>query len=500
MKRFYLTLLVAFAITVSAEAEVWETQIEQSVGEDGAYAQFKLWIPPGSHPDRLIALTWGGNQCSLDLVNDAEWRNFAKSTGAGLLTCFYAPQSSSNHWDHATEGSGQALLDALQTLAQMSGEAQLAKARLYMVGDSQGGQFSFSFAGWKPDRVLGFVSVKGGRHVSSAVESAARVPGLFFAGELDAPYRIRNIEQTFLLGRDQGAPWCLAIDKQGNHQPDPCAPLLRAFLRDLSSAPKTAAPASTEKVEHRDINPSSLSWFPSSRFKSDWAAFELGKLVSSVPNLSFETKIPASDGTTAPTSCNLGSINSGEKSKTVNLKVLPGVSSRWDGITILDRPYLADAAATNVAATPTSVSFKLYTEGLPLGRFSGVIPLRFVKKGKPILGGLNVSVTATVVGDVAAYPAFIYLQPVPSRNTSSVKIEILSKSNEMVRLLSYEIPRGVSLISESKSGNPLALTLLFSRDENDSTATENGMIWLHLETNKRWIIRLPYFEASEPPS
>ena len=495
MRQFRLFLLIAFALTLPAGADVYETQVEQSIGEDGAYAQFKLWVSPGSHPDRLIALTWGSNQCSLDVVNDPGWQEVAKNTRTGLLACFFEPQTTTNRWDRAGEGSGQALLNALPALAQMSGEPQLANARLYMVGDSQGGQFSFSFSGWKPDRVLGFVSIKGGRHEASSIEAAAKVPGLFFVGAHDIPFRIANIQQTFAKGREMGAPWCLAIDNLGKHEPAPCAPLLRTFLQELSSYQKTVIPAfKVEPDLHQDLNLSSRSWFPSTIFKNEWATFGSGKLDSSTPDLSFDSKMPAIAATGLPSSCDLGALTSGEKSQLITIKVNVRAPSTWDSVMILDRTYLSQGKAVNLSSEFHSVSFKLNTEGLPLGHFSGVVPLRFVSQGNSVPGGLNVPLKATVVGDVTAYPSFIYLESV--RATVLVKIEIRSKSNETIKLLSCETPRGVSLTSRSKSGSPLALTVAFNHDEEDSTANGEGTIWLHLESTKKWVMRIPFVKRT----
>lgn len=498
MRHVQLILLFVFSIALSAKAEIFETQIEQLSGEDGAYAQFRLWLPAGSHPDRLIALIWGSNQCSRDMVDDSSWQELARSTGSGLVACFFAPQTSNNHWDHAAEGSGQALLDALQTFAQMSGEHQLARARLYVVGDSQGGQFSFSFAGWKPTRVLGFVSLKGGRHDAASIGQASGIPGLFFMGELDVPFRVENIAQTFARGRAMGAPWCLAIDKSGKHEPGSCAPLVYAFLRELATSQNGTSPPSIAENGNRFLSPAYSSWFPSHRFEQEWEDFEKGKLVSTQSNLSFESKMPPTMGSVVPPSYDLASISSGEQSQVLTLQVIPSTPSQWDGVKILDRPYLSDSKVVGLLPQGVSVSFRLNTIGLPLGRFSGVVPLRFVQQGKSVPGGLNVPLTADVVGDVTANPAFIYLGQVRPDSPVLVKIEITSKAKVPIRLVSCQIPQGVKQVSAPQLGNPLGLTFSFTLGRGNSSNTASGAIWLHLETTKKWILRVPYVEEFEP--
>jgi len=104
----------------------------------------------------FLPLSGEAAQCSLEMVHDPGWQNLAGLMDCGLMTCFFYPQESDNRWDSAADGSGQALLQAVQILSRITGESQLANAPLYLVGDSQGGQFSFHFAAWKPARVLGF--------------------------------------------------------------------------------------------------------------------------------------------------------------------------------------------------------------------------------------------------------------------------------------------------------------------------------------------------------
>jgi hypothetical protein len=497
MRLAPLILLFVFSFTLSSKAEVFETQIEQASGEDGAYAQFRLWLPAGTHPDRLVALIWGSNQCSLDMVNDLSWQELARSMDCGLMTCFFVPQTSDNHWDHATSGSGQALLDALQTLARTTGESQLTNASLYLIGDSQGGQFAFHFAAWKPSRSLGFVSLKGGHHDAALIEQAARIPGLFFMGQLDLPFRNNNIAQTFACGRAMGAPWCLAIDKSGKHEPGPCAPLVQAFLTELSTFHSNkSSPSSSPAVgenRNRFLSPTyPPSWFPSHKFEQDWESFEMGKLASTQSNLSFESKMPATLGTAILSSYDLASISSGEQSQVLTLQVIPSSPFQWDGVKILDRSYLSDSKVVGPRPQGTSVSFRLNTMGLPLGRFSGVVPLRFIWQGKPISGGLNVRLTANVIGDVAANPAFIFLGPVHPDSKVIVKIQINSKNKAAISLLSCQTPQAVGQVSPPQPGNPLDLTFSFAVGRGSPGEVISGTILLHLETTKEWILRVPY--------
>jgi hypothetical protein len=335
-----LILFFLLGIALPTHATIFETQIEQTSPQVGDFGEFRLWLPPSSHPDRILVVVWGSNQCSLGIVNDPVWEEFAGSINCALLACFFYPQTPSNHWDRADEGSGAALLEAIRSLASTSGESQLTTALLYLVGDSQGGQFAFSFASWQPARTLGFVSLKGGQHDVTAIHNAAGVPGLFFAGELDAPFRIANIEEVFSKGRTLGAPWCLAIDLRGNHSPDRCGPLVRSFLRALSRLHlgregQTLGLSAEPDTRLAAGAISSRSWFPEAAFERDWVRFESGVSGSSSPPLGFESKMPPSQGTVSPAFQDVGFIESGEKSHLLSLDVTPNDPSDWEGVSVL---------------------------------------------------------------------------------------------------------------------------------------------------------------------
>jgi dienelactone hydrolase len=120
---------------------------------------------------------------------------------------------------HMETGIGNAVLRTLEVFATASGRPELAFATLYLEGYSWGGQFSYHFTLWRPERVLGFVTMKGGYHSTAPAGAAILVPGYLFVGENDLPYRIENLTGIFEAHRRLGARWIMAVEPGAGHEP-----------------------------------------------------------------------------------------------------------------------------------------------------------------------------------------------------------------------------------------------------------------------------------------
>jgi hypothetical protein len=132
---------------------------------------------------------------------------------------------------------------------------------------------------------------------------------------------------------------------------------------------------------------------------------------------------------------------------------------------------------------------------MPLGRFTGVIPLRFKSHGKSILGGVNVPLTAKITGDLAAIPSLILLKAQPDK-TESTQLKITSKKKLLITLLTYQAPSGVKVESSSTAAGPLELTVSFNAFKASPSGLASGSLLLHLKTDKEWVLRIPYIASS----
>ncbi|MBU1700002.1 MAG: T9SS type A sorting domain-containing protein [Candidatus Eisenbacteria bacterium] len=115
-------------------------------------------------------------------------------------------------------GIGKAVLRALQHFAGLSSHPELEFSTIFFEGYSWGGQFSYHFAIWLPERVIGFVTQKGGYHDTGPAGAAVQVPGYLFVGENDEPYRIENLTGIFKKQRLLGARWILAMQPDAGHE------------------------------------------------------------------------------------------------------------------------------------------------------------------------------------------------------------------------------------------------------------------------------------------
>jgi hypothetical protein len=115
-------------------------------------------------------------------------------------------------------------------------------------------------------------------------------------------------------------------------------------------------------------------------------------------------------------------------------------------------------------------------------------------QGKTVLGGLNVPLTATVVGDVVATPPLIFLT-VQSNSIELTHIKISSKTKQQIKLLAYQAPPGIKVETSVMSAEPLEVTVLFDTHKERPHDVASGSFLLHLKTDKEWTLRIPYINS-----
>jgi dienelactone hydrolase len=209
-------------------------------GKNYDKAEFRLWLP--HEPDTIggvLVAVHGSNFDSRPWVKQSSWKKFAESRsldasasywqgialrhGLALLGCNITDKPHENmfieEYCKVDEGSGQALLDALTILAGQSGHPELSDAPLAFWGISAGGQFSYEFACWRPERTITFVLNKGGIYYTALAPQATReVPGLLFIGEKDSPFRNDVINGIFSMNRRANALWALTVEPNAVHE------------------------------------------------------------------------------------------------------------------------------------------------------------------------------------------------------------------------------------------------------------------------------------------
>lgn len=209
-------LVLLLPMTLPLAAQSFDVSIAPGANFD--VAEFRLWHPPEADALRgILVLVPGSNGDGRDGVEDPTWRALAERHDLALLgvhlTDAAHEQMFIERYVEVAEGSGTALLTAIDRLADESEHLELSRAPLLFWGMSAGGQFNYEFALWKPERVLAFIVNKGGIYYSAqASEAAQKVPGFFFIGETDLGYRNDIIAGIFAINRRAGALWALAVE------------------------------------------------------------------------------------------------------------------------------------------------------------------------------------------------------------------------------------------------------------------------------------------------
>jgi pimeloyl-ACP methyl ester carboxylesterase len=292
--------------------------VKMPSGKNYDKAEFRLWIPEKTKTLRgILVLVHGSNMDARSWVETSGWRevlqydklkiseffwhDIAERFGFGLLGCYFTDRPHEDmfieEYTNVGMGSGQALLDALNELAKLSGHAEVANAPLALWGISAGGQFNYEFTCWRPDRIIAFILNKGGIYYTAMASPAARrVPGILFIGAKDSPFRNDIINGIFSMNRRAGAQWALAVEPGAVHEIGRSLELSEVFFDEViplrlpkeSGEPLrilnledgylgeprnlTYSPYNWEKTKEHPA-----SWLPTEKFARAWLACEAGK-------------------------------------------------------------------------------------------------------------------------------------------------------------------------------------------------------------------------------
>ncbi len=203
--------------------------------------QLRVWLPAGVAVVRgAVVLSPGGDGDNRAIIDDPAWQQAATAWQFALVgTCMVGGAH-----QVAFQGSGDALLQALDQVAHDSGHPELAHVPCCLAGFSNGGAFSQTFNSYRPARVIAFVNNKSGLTKDYDNRAANDTPGLLLYGELEDHSYSTMLPNLFRKHRGQRAPWALAVERGVNHAEGQTAPLIRAFFADAIRLryPKDASP------------------------------------------------------------------------------------------------------------------------------------------------------------------------------------------------------------------------------------------------------------------
>tara|TARA_B100001250_G_scaffold401493_1_gene413430 strand:- start:438 stop:2357 length:1920 start_codon:yes stop_codon:yes gene_type:complete len=204
-------LLLFFLSISTINSQIYDLSIPENDTASYNYADFRIWI--NDSIDTLMGIYWfmhPNNGDSRNIVYDTSYQNLATNKDFALMGAHIFNM-------HMNTGIGDAVIAATDSIAILSNRNELEFIPFFINGYSWGGQFAYHFTKWIPERVLGFITQKGGYHDTTTSSIAIQVPGLMFVGENDLDYRIENLTNIFLNHRPLGAKWILAMEQGTAH-------------------------------------------------------------------------------------------------------------------------------------------------------------------------------------------------------------------------------------------------------------------------------------------
>jgi poly(3-hydroxybutyrate) depolymerase len=297
MKRLFCALAVLLWAFPATAQQLFDETI--APGNNYDKAEFRLWVPPSAGPVRaVLVLVPGSNGDGRPQAEDPFWQAFASRHKLAIIACRFTDkphdQSFLEDYVKVSDGSGQALLDAVTSLAKRSNHPEIATAPFLMWGMSAGGQVDYEFAAWKPERVIAFVVNKGGVYYSALVSRAARnVPALLFVGDKDLAFRINTIQGLFAVNRRAGALWAYVVEPDTAHAVGRSRDLGAMFFEDVMAirfADATLKPVPEKTGFIGDLTAFTFapvatspaptvptSWLPTERIARAWQAVMTAK-------------------------------------------------------------------------------------------------------------------------------------------------------------------------------------------------------------------------------
>ena len=243
--------------------QIYDYSAIPQVEDSYTIANFRIYVP--ETVDTVFGiytfLTHLGGD-SRAIVNDPGMRTLCTESQFALMGAQFDNM-------HMETGIGNALLEAQFDFAQQSGHPELEFSPLYFEGYSWGGQWSYHFTLWRPDLVIGFVTMKGGYHDTTSAGLTVNVPGYMFVGENDLDYRIENLTGIFLNHRPFGALWTLAMEQGAGHTQITDRILLDGYFYDVISLRVPNEISTDEPVVLLPVS-ESIGWF------GNRSSFEIG--------------------------------------------------------------------------------------------------------------------------------------------------------------------------------------------------------------------------------
>jgi hypothetical protein len=213
-------------ISVDHFLDDWTCSINPGEGGNFNLAEFGLWVPDPKNVSDLkaiLVLLGHFNSNTLGLLNSKDWQKYAMDNHLALLAArienFQIPTD--YPYFEAGNGSGDALMLALEAIANKNNIPRVASLSFLFRGYSAGGMFSYYFSAYKPERVIAFSNIRGWDLVNMGDENK-NIPALFLLGENDTLDGVPKdiVQQVVLNKRRNNGLWAFAVEPGVDHYSD----------------------------------------------------------------------------------------------------------------------------------------------------------------------------------------------------------------------------------------------------------------------------------------
>ncbi len=261
---------------------ILDTFVEPSAEDNFYEARSRIWMPEdASRLSGILVLLQGTDSDARGMVSDPGWQNFAKTEKLALMGCYF--RGDGEPYEQASGGSGEALQKMIEQFSRMNGGNGLSKKPLLLAGFSAGAMYSYNFACWKPDRTLGFASIKSGPISPTSSIAALNVPGLIILGINDEPRRLKSVLEAWSESPAANRRWALAIEPESGHEwTRKCTELVQSYFSSIlrvKAVQKTAEAGEVREISNPgkrcEARSESAVWLPNARFARAWSDFTL---------------------------------------------------------------------------------------------------------------------------------------------------------------------------------------------------------------------------------
>jgi len=456
------------SLVVAAPSPI-ECQIEGTREDNFRYIAVQCWLPPSERIRNVLCVVLHPDGTNgRRLAHSAEWVALALAYDAALIGVSIVPSADATKmWFHADGGSGRGMLEAVESLAQMTGRDDLRQAPLLLTGVCAAGQFAYEFAGYDPSRVLGFATVGGAKHRLEAARLSATVTGLLVVTPDRGPGAAANLQALSMLGHLLGAPWHSVFGTMALYDAGGLDQSVPSFLRDRLAGEVSGA---TDHFRHRN-------WAPD----AEAGAFAIWHIA------------PSFLGSPLPVAGNAESAvvgNDTDRGLRYSIRVRSTKANVTDHV-FVPETIPGQAAISKVGDGEWQIDLLVEKERLPTGGFQFEVPVRFSNKGKSMLGGLQVPVSGTIVGDLYASPTSLRIDWTAAKQSSSVALA--SRGNFNISGIEIEAVVPTYMTARVDDTSPPRVIIAPKTLGELLPQTVAGYVIVRAKSNKTQKIKIPFY-------